>query len=142
MKLIRRSYIKSRFTEMAVGVSVTCMPTTSVFIRNLRETLANTPDAAGSGRQLRSQATGSSAKPCRRWQEKLRVSFGAPSANKWRNLDDSSRDLRTHDSAALELGNCQDHTTTTVVGGGFHSHEYLGSEIHYSRSIHAESEEG
>lgn len=142
MNIIWKSYISSRFTELAVGVCVTCMPAISVFIRKGRETYASNHTSASSRRQLRPQASEPSAKPSRRWQEKLGVSFGAPTANKWRNLDDDSQDLKTDDSAALELGNCQDHTTTTVVGGGFPLHEHLGSQIHYSRSVHAESEEG
>lgn len=68
------------------------------------------------------------------------TSFQALSTNTWCNLDDSTRDLRAHDSVSLELGNCQDRTRTIVVGGGSIPHGYSEGRIHRTMSIHARSE--
>lgn len=122
---------------MAVGVSVTCMPTTSAFFRNLRTTYKNDHEDASSRRRLAHQSTATNSNTSKSWWEKLGVGFGGPLANKWRNLDDSEQDLGIHDPAALELGNHRNHTVTTVIGGDSSPHEHLGDQIYYSRSIHA-----
>ena len=96
----------SRFTEMAVGVSVSCIPSTSVVFRHLRGTYSRsntTPNqhALGRERDLSPRAT----------RHKRKLELGSSAG---RSIGESQSNL-TYDST-FEMENRK--TTETVVEGG------------------------
>ncbi len=124
-----KSYLfeHSRFTEVAVGVSVSCMPTTSVVFRHLRGTYSRsdvTPNQPAIGRE-----TDLSSRVNR---HKRKFGFGSSA---WQSMGESESNLT---DTTIELGSRK--TTQTVVDGGPPPNGMPGNEIHYTTHIQAHSE--
>lgn len=122
------SFEHSRFTELAIGVSVSCMPTTSIACRHLKSTYSRsdtTPD-----RPALSRETDLSSR-VKRYKRKL--GFGS---SLWQSMGESQSDLMCDTTIAMD----NRRTTEAVVEGGPPPNGMPGHEIHYTTRIQAHSE--